>query len=60
MSYIEDLRDRVNRLEEALDTPRVTDLQQKLDEQARYSAEISGLLHSLLNAVEDYMSRRAA
>ncbi len=60
MSYIEELRDRVNRIEEALDTPRVTDLQEKLDEQSRYSAEISGLLHSLLNAVEDYMTRKAA
>ncbi len=60
MSYITELRDRVNRLEEALDAPSVTDLQQKLDDQARYSAEISGLLHSLLNAVEDYVSRKAA
>ncbi len=60
MSYIEELRDRVNRIEDALEAPRVTDLQTQLDDQARYSAEISGLLHSLLNAVEDYMTRKAA
>lgn len=60
MAYIEELRDRVSRIEDALDSPKTEDLQRQLDEQSRYSAEISGLLHSLLNAVEDYMARKAA
>lgn len=53
MSYIDELRQRCTKAEEALEEMSVSQLRAKLDEATRYSAEVSGLLHSLLNAIEE-------
>lgn len=62
MAYIDELRSRVQQAEERLEgaVERAGGNQEKLsyDDLSRYSAELSGLLHSLLNAVEEHFERK--